>query len=136
MKEKIRIENPAQTADLLSSYCNKKQEHFGVICVDGGMNVISRKELFKGGASKSTIYPHILFWEICKRNACGVILFHNHPSGNVLPSEDDIITTQKIEKGCELLGIQLLDHVIVSRNKYYSFKEHSLIGNLEESEEK
>lgn len=136
MKEKIRIENPSQTAELLKAYCNKKQEHFGIICVDGGLNVISRKALFKGGVDKTSVYLNKLFWEMCRKNSCGVILFHNHPSGNVLPSEDDIITTQKIEEGCALLGIQLLDHVIVSRDKYYSFKEHSLIGNSEESEEK
>ena len=136
MKERVKINGLTQTVGLLKGYRNKKQEHFGIICVDSGMNLISKKVLFKGGASNTTLYLNIIFWEMCKKEAVGVILFHNHPSGNVLPSKEDIETTVKVKKWCDLLGIQLLDHVIISSYRHYSFKEHDLIDFEKETEEK
>ena len=127
----MTVKNSSDVVELLKSYRFKKQEHFGIICLDSGYNVISKKVLFKGGVDGALVYKNILYWEMCKKSASAIIIFHNHPGGNVLPSKEDIATTQDIENGCNLLGISLLDHVIVSKHRYYSFKEHDKIGNTE-----
>jgi DNA repair protein RadC len=62
-----------------------------------------------------------------KHLACQIIVAHNHPSGSLEPSKDDLEITQRLVKSGEILGIELLDHVIVSKNGYFSFKEHKLI---------
>lgn len=125
----MQINSPQDTLELLKGYRFKKQEHFGIICLDSGFNVLSKKVLFKGGSSSSLVDTKVLFWEVCKKNSCAIIVFHNHPSGNVRPSEEDIPTTKTIEKSCKILGISFLDHVIVGKHRHYSFKEHDLIGN-------
>lgn len=58
-----------------------------------------------------------------------MIIFHNHPSGNTEPSIDDVKVTKTIESACELIGIQLLDHVIIGKYDYFSFVEHEMIGD-------
>ena len=70
----------------------------------------------------------MIFWLACQKSASAIVLFHNHPSGNPDPSGYDINLTDDIVKGGELLGIQILDHIIISRCGYYSFLEHDLMS--------
>lgn len=128
----MTIRSASDALALLAGYRFKRQEHFGVICLDSGYNVIAQKVLFKGGSSVCNVDLKVLFWEVCKKNACAVIIFHNHPSGNVQPSDYDIKTTSYINKGCNTLGIQLLDHVIIGKFQYFSFKEYNMIESESE----
>ena len=121
------IVRPPAVIPLLKGYANKKQEHFGVICLDAGQRAISRDLLFIGGSNFCEIDKKVLFWKIVKRQAVGVILFHNHPGGRTEPSVDDMETTQNIARGLGLLGVQLFDHVIVGKNGYFSFLEHDIL---------
>lgn len=123
----VLITSPSDTIPLLKGYANKKQEHFGILCLNGGQKTISRDLLFVGGATFCKIDRKVLFWKIVKREPVGVILFHNHPSGNTSPSQEDVKTTREIFKGLKLLGIQLFDHVIISRNEYFPFLEHDIL---------
>ena len=134
MNEKIH--NPRDSVALLKSISKKRQEHFGIICLDGGMNVISKKVLFIGGESKALIDEKIIFWEACTKKATAIILFHNHPSGTDEPSFFDIDTTKKIEKACEVLGLHCLDHIIITKHSYFSFLEHNLMTKTESVETK
>ena len=131
----MQIRDVTDAVMLLKAYEYKKQEYFGIICLDSGRNVICKKTLFKGGSSRSIVDLKVVYWEACKKNACAIIVFHNHPSGNVRPSDEDIETTRLIEQASKIMGIQLLDHVIVGKHHYYSFKEHDMIG-VEDKEEK
>lgn len=128
MKERIRICHPQDCVTLLRKYSRMKQEHFGVIFLNAQKEVIQTKCFFVGSDNVCNVYGKIVFWKACKLEASAMILFHNHPSGNTSPSEYDIKLTERFEKGGELLGIQILDHIIVSKNGNYSFKEHDLIG--------
>lgn len=123
----VLINSPRDAVPLLNGYSCKKQEYFGIICLNGGRKTISRDLLFIGGASHCDIDEKVLFWKVARRQPSGVILFHNHPSGNPSPSDDDVCTTKQIFKALELLGIQLLDHVIITRYEYFSFLEHNML---------
>ena len=121
------LTSPWETVRLLKGYANRKQEHFGIILLDAGRKVIEKKVLFVGGSARCPVDVKVVFWEACKKEASGIILFHNHPNGNSGPSKLDLETTEAIAHGSEILGIELLDHIIVSERDYFSFLEHNLI---------
>ena len=131
MKERIRISNPQDCVTLLRRYRRMKQEHFGVIFLNNKKEVIQTKCFFVGSDNECSVYPKLIFWKACKLEASAMILFHNHPSGNTSPSDLDIKLTKKFEMGGELLGIQVLDHIIIGRNDYYSFLEHDEMSKEE-----
>lgn len=131
MKERIRICNPQDCVTLLRRYSRMKQEHFGVIYLNSQREVIQTKCFFVGSDNFCNVHPKIVFWKACKLEASAMILFHNHPSGNTNPSDYDIKLTKNFEKGGELLGIQVLDHIIIGRYDYYSFLEHDEMSKEE-----
>ena len=128
MKERIVISNPQECVTLLLKYGRMKQEHFGVIYLNSKREVIQTKCFFVGSDNICSVYPKLVFWKACTLKASSMILFHNHPSGNPEPSEYDIKLTDSFVKGGELLGIQVLDHVIVSKYRYHSFLESKQIN--------
>ena len=134
MKEKIKILNPQDGVSLLCKYGRMKQEHFGVIFLNSQREVIQVKCFFVGSDDICYVHPKLIWWKACKLEASAMILFHNHPSGNTSPSDYDIKLTKKFGEGGSLLGIQVLDHIIISKYDYYSFLEHDKI-NQEEREE-
>ena len=129
--KKITILNPGNCVSLLTKYSRMKQEHFGVIFLNSQKEVIQTKCFFVGSDNRCNIYPKIVFWKACKLEASAMILFHNHPSGNTTPSQNDIELTERFEKGGNLLGIQILDHIIISKYDYYSFLEHDKMNKEE-----
>ena len=133
--KKITILNPADCMPILCKYSRMKQEHFAVIFLNSQKEVIQTKCFFVGSDNRCSIYPKIVFWKACKIEASAMILFHNHPSGNTNPSEYDIKMTKDFEMGGKLLGIQVLDHIIISKYNYYSFLEHDQM-NREENQVK
>ena len=131
MKEKIKILNPQDCVSLLCKYSRMKQEHFGVIFLNSQKEVIQTKCFFVGSDNICITYPKIIWWKACKLEASAMILFHNHPSGNTSPSLNDIELTEMFEKGGNLLGIQVLDHIIIGKYDYYSFLEHDNMNKVE-----
>lgn len=131
MKEKITICNPQDCVSLLRRYRRMKQEHFGVVFLNSQREVIQTKCFFVGSDNICTVYAKIVFWKACKLASSSMILFHNHPSGDTSPSDYDIKLTENFEKGGALLGIQVLDHIIIGRNDYYSFLEHDKMSKEE-----
>lgn len=129
--KKITILNPQNCVSLLTKYSRMKQEHFGVIFLNSQKEVIQTKCFFVGSDNRCNIYPKIVFWKACKLEASAMIMFHNHPSGNTNPSQKDIELTERFEKGGNLLGIQILDHIIISKYDYYSFLEHDKMNKEE-----
>lgn len=131
MKEKIKILNPQDCVSLLCKYGRMKQEHFGVIFLNSQKEVIQTKCFFVGSDNICQVYGKIVWWKACKLEASAMILFHNHPSGNTNPSQNDIELTEMFENGGKLLGIQVLDHVIIGKYDYYSFLEHDKMNLVE-----
>ncbi len=103
---------------------NEKQECFYVVYLDNSKNIIRDKLLFKGTNNYSIVHPREIFKEAYLLSASAIICVHNHPSGNVVPSREDREMTSRISQIGELLGIQLLDHLIIGSKNYYSFLEN------------
>ena len=109
---------------------DKKQECFYVVYLDNAKKIIDDKLLFMGTINYSVVHPREIFKEAYLLSASAIICIHNHPSGNVLPSSEDIKLTKNIENIGNMLGIKLLDHIIIGNDKYYSFLEN---GDLSKS---
>lgn len=103
---------------------NKKQEYFYTIYLDSNKKIIKDKMLFIGTLNQSLVHPREVFKEACLVSASSFICVHNHPSGNVLPSKEDINLTNNLKETGLLLGIPLVDHIIIGKDKYYSFFEN------------
>lgn len=103
----------------------EKQEHFYCIYLDNSKKIIHEKLLFIGTINYSLVHPREIFKEAYLYSSTAIICVHNHPSGNVLPSEEDLNITKKLVSVGKILGIKILDHVIISQEKYYSFFENS-----------
>lgn len=123
----MRIDTPSDIYGFLGSIPRRKRENFGIILLDTQRNVIGKKVMFMGTVSSCNVGKRELLVYALKKDAVGVILFHNHPSGNTEPSQDDIKTTDEIRKGCKAVGLQLIDHIVVGRWGYHSFKELDLL---------
>jgi DNA repair protein RadC len=111
----------------LSFIRNKKQEYFVCLSLDSGQRLIVRRVVTIGLLDMALAHPREVFAEPITDRAAAVIVAHNHPSGDVTPSGRDIELTQQLVAAGQLLGIRVWDHVIVSQNSHYSFRQHSLL---------
>lgn len=102
-------------------------EQFKVLFTNRANKVLGILELSTGGVSGTVADPKLIFAAAIKAAASGIILSHNHPSGNLQPSQADIDLTRKIKEGGKLLEIQLLDHIIITTEGYFSFADEGLI---------
>ncbi len=103
----------------------KKQEYFYCVYLDNQKKVLDDKLLFIGTINYSVVHPREIFKEAYLLGASAIICIHNHPGGNVLPSKQDIEITNNLVEVGKLLGIKVLDHIIICREKYYSFLENN-----------
>lgn len=101
-----------------------KQEHFYAIYLDNNKKIIKDKLLFVGTLNKSLVHPREIFKEACLISASSIICIHNHPSGNIIPSKEDIVLTNNLKNIGNLMGIPIVDHIIIGKNNYYSFFEN------------
>jgi DNA repair protein RadC len=102
-------------------------EQFKVLFTNRANKVIGIIEISSGGTSATVVDPKLIFVAALKSLAAGIILCHNHPSGNANPSQADIHLTKKIKEGGKLLEILLLDHIIITSESYFSFADEGLI---------
>ena len=98
-------------------------EVFVALFLDTQNRTIAIEELFRGTLTQTSVYPREVVKRALYHNAGAVILAHNHPSGNLMASQSDIDLTRKLKEAGKLLDIQVLDHVIVAGQKYYSFAD-------------
>ncbi len=102
-------------------------EEFWVLLLNRAHRLIKKKKISEGGVSGTVADPKIIFKLALEELASGVIVVHNHPSGNLSPSQSDIDLTKKLMEAGKVMEIQLLDHLIVAGKKYYSFADEGLI---------
>ena len=103
------------------------QEQFKFLLLNRANEVLGIHVLSKGGMTGTLVDLRLLFAVVIKSAACSIILAHNHPSGNLKPSESDKILGRKIAKAAKLLDIQILDNLIISKYGYYSFADEGII---------
>ena len=119
---------PSDVVPILVRYATRKQEHFVAITLTSAHNVIRVHVVTIGILNLTIVHPREVFAHAIRDRADAIIIAHNHPSGALFPSTDDHgVTTRMIQAGT-LLGISVLDHVIISKNGYYSFRENGNIG--------
>ncbi|MHB0854910.1 MAG: RadC family protein [Rectinema subterraneum] len=123
-----RITMPKDAYPLLVHFADLRQEHFIVISLNGGHEVNAVREITKGLINKTVVHPREVFADPITDRACAVIVAHNHPSGNLEPSEEDLDSTKRLRQSGDILGIPVLDHLVFSETEYFSFVEHGLIA--------
>ena len=106
---------------------DKTREHLMGIYLNARNEMVFKKPIFIGTLNANLVHPREIFNEALKQNAASVILVHNHPSGDPEPSQDDLEITKRILEAGKIMGIDVLDHVIITKNKVFSFKEKKLI---------
>lgn len=102
---------------------DKRQEHLVAIYLDTQNRIIQQKTVFIGGVRRSIAEPREILHYACQLMATSLIVAHNHPSGEVYPSHNDLDFTDKLKRSCDDLGICFLDHLIIGKGTYYSFRE-------------
>lgn len=104
-----------------------KQESFFLLMLNSRNQVMKKVEISRGSLNASLVHPREVFREAIRESASRVLFFHNHPSGDPCPSRADTLITERLKKAGELLGIQVLDHIIIGEDSFYSFADHGLL---------
>jgi DNA repair protein RadC len=126
-KPKPVLKSPEDVAAVVRSQLKgKKKEHFLVLCLDTRNRLINHKLVSIGSLDTSIVHPREVFKEAVSSSAASVIFVHNHPSGDPEPSKEDVELTKRLAKAGEVIGIDVLDHIIVCDNNYLSLKAKNL----------
>jgi DNA repair protein RadC len=133
VKEKVgryelprKIGSPQDAYNAIKTVTNAQeeaQEVFGILILNTKNKIVAVHEVSRGTLDTSMVHPREVFKPAVLHNAAAIICFHNHPSGDPTPSEIDIKTTKRLSEAGEILGIQILDHIIVGDEGYTSLKE-------------
>lgn len=131
-KVKIKKYNYANNPELVfnlfkKEYSNIFQEHFIVLALDNKNAIIDKKVIFVGTLNYSIVHPRDIFRFLIEKSALSFICLHNHPSNDVKPSKEDIDVTTNLLEISQIINIHLIDHIIIGRDKYFSFKENSYL---------
>ncbi len=127
-ESKVKFQSPRDVYEYYYPFiANLKYELFKVAAVDGENGLIKDTTISKGILDASLVHPREVFKFAVNENASGLFLIHNHPSGVLKPSEDDLKVTQRLYDAGEMMGIRIIDHIIVSERGFYSFSEHNLM---------
>ena len=127
VKDTVKIVCARDVLPFVSDIAGKQQEHFICISLNGANEVIERRIVTIGLLDKSPVHPREVFANVIADRAAAVIFVHNHPSGELQPSESDLSIHRQLTEAGKILGIQILDHVIVTRRGHYSFREAGLL---------
>jgi len=127
IKQNKKIRCAEDIYDELKEYKNKKQEYFIVITIDGASHIIEKRVVFIGTLNRSLIHPREIFADALTDRAAAIIIAHNHPSGQLEASDEDITVTKRVKESAELLGIDLIDHIIFTNKKYLSLRDEGLL---------
>lgn len=105
----------------------KQREHFLVLYLNGRGEMIFKKPMFVGTLNANLIHPREIFALALRQNAASVIFVHNHPSGNPEPSQSDLAINKRLVEAGKIMGIPVIDHIILTKTKFFSFKQRKLI---------
>ena len=122
-----KISSAEDVYEELKAFSTKKQEYFLVITLDGASHIINTRTVFIGTLNQTLVHPREVFADAIADRAAGIIIAHNHPSGTLSASRADIQITERLEEVSKLVGIELLDHVILAKDGFYSFSDEGLI---------
>jgi DNA repair protein RadC len=127
VRDAIVIESSQDVLREVREYRDRKQEYLISLTLDGANRLIKMRVITIGLIDQSLIHPREVFASAIEDRANSIILAHNHPSGIPNPSSADITITNKLQKAGDILGIKLIDHIIVTKSEYFSFREGELL---------
>ncbi|MGZ5196507.1 MAG: RadC family protein [Kaistella sp.] len=126
--DKIQISESKDIYKVLQPYLSDlRTEEFWAVFLNQNNRILGKSKLSSGGINQSVVDVRILFKTALEHFATGIAIAHNHPSGNLKPSQDDLKITKQIAEAGKILSIQLLDHLIISQNSYFSFADENLL---------
>ena len=126
-KKSVLVISPQQVWEELKDIREYKKEYFVIFFLDTQNQVIKREIISMGTLNASLIHPREVFEPAIKYLASHVVLAHNHPSGSLSPSDEDILVTQRLIEAGRILGIEVLDHVVITKQGFTSFKQQNLL---------
>ena len=126
-KQSVLLLSPKDVWDELKDIRDHKKEHFVIFFLDSRNQEIKREIVSVGSLNTSLVHPREVFEPAVRYLAAQVIIAHNHPAGDPKPSEDDLELTKRLVEAGKMMGIEIMDHVIVSKNSHFSFKEEKLL---------
>ncbi len=122
--DRVQFDGPEDVAAyLMPQYGSRSVEHFGIVLLDTKHRVLRTRVLSVGTLDASLVHPREVFREATLGGAAAIVLFHNHPSGDPAPSGDDVALTTRLVRAGDLMGVDVIDHIIVADACYCSFKE-------------
>ncbi len=127
IKQNVKITSASDVHRELLEYTTKKQEYFLCITLDGASHIIEKRIISIGTLNQSLVHPREVFSDAITDRAAGIIIAHNHPSGQLEASIEDRRVTKRLKEVGSIMGIELLDHVILSREGYLSLRDEGLL---------
>ena len=118
-----RIQQPSDVLAIVDHFLDRPAEHFIVLSLNGAHELIESRIISIGLVNRTIVHPREVFADAIVDRATAIIVCHNHPSGNIEPSEEDDAVTEQLKEAGVILGIKLLDHVIFTTNGFYSYLE-------------
>lgn len=122
-----RFTSPLQVFEMFKNLVLETKEHFLCLHLDGKNRIVCLDRVSVGSLNQSVVHPREVFKSACIISAAGIILVHNHPTGDPTPSTEDITITRRLKEAGELIGIPVLDHIIIGDGQYVSFVERGLL---------
>ena len=125
-----RIKSPEDAyllLDAIFDLSNKTKEHFVMLALSTKNDIVGAHTIHIGSLNSSIVHPREVFQLAILNNAAAIIVCHNHPSGEVTPSSEDIIVTERLQEAGKIIGIDVLDHVIIGHHNFISLKERGYL---------
>lgn len=124
-EERLTVRSPQDAAEfMMDELQHLTQEHFVCLFLNTKNEVIGKETIFVGSLNASIVHPREIFRKAIQRASAAIICFHNHPSGDPTPSAEDRHVTRRLKEAGKIVGIDVLDHIIVGEQRFYSMKEH------------
>ena len=121
------IVTPKDVVAQLTDLRHNKKEHFIALYLNARNQLVHKETISMGTLNANLVHPREVFEPALKYSATGIMVAHNHPSGDPKPSEDDLEITKRLAEAGKMMGVELLDHVIIATNNHFSFKEEKLL---------
>jgi DNA repair protein RadC len=131
----ITIKVPTDIVSALTRYTHAKQEQFIVVTLNSAHNVIAIHIATTGLVGRTIVHPREVFYHAIHDMASSIIVCHNHPSGQLIPSNEDLEITKRLIEAAEVLGIRFLDHIIISKSGYKSLRQDGVMDSLKSTDD-
>ena len=123
-----RIKKPIDIFNLIKHYADRRQEKFLCLSLNGAHEIIAIRIVTIGLVNRTIIHPREVFADPIFDRASAIAVAHNHPSGNINPSDEDTKITSRLKEAADILGLNFLDHLIFSENSFYSFRQEGFLN--------